>query len=65
MRGFVHKSILCFMMIFLLTGVTGCMNNKESVVDKLVAYMNEKYDDHFEYSAPCLLYTSPSPRDCS
>ena len=52
MRGFVHKSILCFMMIFLLTGVTGCMNNKESVVDKMVAYMNEKYDDHFEYSAP-------------
>ena len=52
MRGFAHKAILCFMMIFLLTGVTGCMNNKESVVDKMVSYMNEKYDDHFEYSAP-------------
>lgn len=52
MRGFAHKAILCFMMIFLLTGVTGCMNNKESVVDKMVAYMNKKYDDHFEYSAP-------------
>lgn len=26
--------------------------NRNSTVDKMVAYMNEKYDDHFEYSAP-------------
>ena len=52
MRDFAHKAIIFCMMIFLVTGVTGCMNNKESAVDKMVAYMNEKYDDHFEYSAP-------------
>lgn len=26
--------------------------NRNSTVDKMVAYMNNKYDDHFEYSAP-------------
>lgn len=26
--------------------------NRNSTVDKMVAYMNDKYDDHFEYSAP-------------
>lgn len=26
--------------------------SRNSTVDKMVAYMNEKYDDHFEYSAP-------------
>lgn len=52
MGDFAHKAISCFVVILLVTGVTGCMNNKESVADKMVAYMNEKYDDHFEYSAP-------------
>ncbi len=26
--------------------------NRNSTIDKMVDYMNEKYDDHFEYSAP-------------
>ena len=52
MRDFTHKAMIFCMMILLVTGVTGCMNNKVSAVDKMVAYMNEKYDDHFEYSAP-------------
>lgn len=51
MRHLASKIFFLCLMTFLVIGVAGCMN-KESVVDKMVAYMNEKYDDHFGYSAP-------------
>ncbi len=51
MRNLISKAILLCISAILMTGVTGCMSN-ESYVDKMVAYMNEKYDDTFEYSAP-------------
>ena len=50
---------------------------EKAKVDRLVARKNTKADfyngiyDRYEYPvltrefAPCLLYTSPSPRDCS
>ncbi len=33
-------------------GVSGCMKIKESPADKMVKYINEKYDDTFEYVKP-------------
>ena len=37
--------------IILLLAMASCMKPK-SVSSEMVAYMNEKYDDHFEYVAP-------------
>lgn len=51
MRRYTSKVIFVCMMIIFMMGATGCMK-KESAADKMVAYMNEKYDDHFEYYAP-------------
>lgn len=49
-RKITRATIICLSLILLL-GVVGCMRT-ESNADKMVAYMNEKYDDRFEYAAP-------------
>ncbi len=49
----VFLKVLCLLLInCVILGVSGCMNKEQSVVEKMVSYMNGKYDDTFEYSAP-------------
>ena len=47
---------ILFIIIALMIGVSGCMNNsfdvKNTSSNELVDYMNEKYDDKFSYKAP-------------
>ena len=51
------------------TGLTieeGLEKAKESAPDMIIAdLMMEHYDSGFVFCKNCLLYTSPSPRDCS
>ena len=47
----VVKVISIYLALFLLLGVSGCMTN-QSYKEKMLAYMNAKYDDIFEYYAP-------------
>ena len=51
MRCGAFKVMTLFFTLILLLGVTGCMK-KESLVEKMISHMNEKYNDHFEYIAP-------------
>ena len=56
-RGITMKRIsILFIIIALMIGVSGCMNNsfdvKNTSSNELVDYMNEKYDDKFSYKAP-------------
>lgn len=44
------KFILLALIITLVLGVCGCMKNNSA--DKIVQYMNDKYDDKFEYCEP-------------
>lgn len=50
-RKTVQSVPLLLAACILMIGVSGCMD-RNSTVDKMVAYMNDKYDDHFEYAAP-------------
>lgn len=43
-------SILCILILVL--GVSGCMNRNSNIQNKMISYINEKYDDSFEFLAP-------------
>ncbi len=56
----MKKISITILTIILMLGVSGCMNNKEKKVeipknninDNMIEYMNQKYDDTFEYLRP-------------
>ena len=51
----MKKTVLFFMVIFLMIGVCGCMvfDRDTSIEEQMIAKMNEKYsDDTFEYKSP-------------
>ena len=50
-RNLMRAAILSLGVCIFMMGASGCMN-RNSTADRMVAYMNEKYDDHFEYAAP-------------
>ena len=45
----MKRVILIFFLCILVIGVSGCMNGRKAMYDRMVSYMNEKYDDKFEF----------------
>ncbi len=51
MKRILSRAVLFGCTLIMLTGAGGCMRRR-SKTDKMVEYMNAKYDDRFEYAAP-------------
>ena len=47
----MKKTILFLMVLFLMVGACGCGRKRETVQERMVAYVNEKYDDTFEFKS--------------
>ena len=57
------KMLLILMCAGAMSGLTGCGNNTNNTDDNAVNEVEDGVEDGVDDI--CLLYTSPSPRDCS